>query len=293
MAFDRYDPARPVRVRLYSPHGFYPRHAVAIPGACLVVRDDLIVSAVQTEPLAAHWVGETPYSELEFLALEETRFLAAIALSVHPDDGMAVTYPLCGHVDVALGLDDEALLEAAQHYAAPEAEHASRGRTSMLPPRFGGPAYRWRDVGVDVGRVLEVARATQLNDHILIRGLGALLRADMCWQHHEIAEAAVMQLYVALDASFQMVLRTLREQGVTNPSGLDAGALIAEVFNPALDTGSYFEEYYEDRIKTMHPSSRFGVFGVAPLAADNFYHLRHGLIEVYCWLITKKRLAPA
>ena len=51
-----------------------------------------------------------------------------------------------------------------------------------------------------------------------MRGLAALLRADMCWQHREIAEAAVIQLYIALDASFQMVLRLLREQGMPNPT---------------------------------------------------------------------------
>jgi hypothetical protein len=49
--------------------------------------------------------------------------------------------------------------------------------------------------------VLDVVRATELNDHLLMRGLAALLRADMCWQHREIAEAAVIQLYIALVVS--------------------------------------------------------------------------------------------
>ena len=42
----------------------------------------------------------------------------------------------------------------------------------------------------------------------------------------------------------------------------------------------------------MHPSSRFGIFPVAPLEAD-FLFLRYGLIEVYHWLITKRVHAPA
>jgi hypothetical protein len=45
-----------------------------------------------------------------------------------------------------------------------------------------------------------------------MRGLGALLRADMCWQHREIAEAAVIQLYITLDVSLQLMLRVLRER---------------------------------------------------------------------------------
>jgi len=141
--------------------------------------------------------------------------------------------------------------------------------------------------------VLNVVCATQLNDHLLMRGLGALLRADMCWRHLEIADAAVLQLYVALDVSFQMILRLLREQGVSNPTALDAGALIDEVFNPGIETGSYFGDYYEDRIKVMHPSSRFGVFAVPPLYADDYFSLRHAMVEVYHWLITKQKLQPS
>ncbi|MCO1381794.1 hypothetical protein [Burkholderia multivorans] len=292
MAFSKHDPARPVRVRVFSPLGFYPKHSIAIPGARLLVRDDLIVSAVQVEPPEAHGFGDEHFSDLEFLALEETRFLAGITLGVHPDNGMAYTYPLSGHVDVAFGLDEGALLKAAQQHAARISERGWWGPGTVLPPACGGPAYRWREVGINVARVLDVVRATQLNDHLLMRGLGALLRADMCWQHREIAEAAVIQLYVALDVSFQIVLEVLRGQGVPNPSALDAGALIDEVFNPGISTGSYFEDYYAGRVKTMHPSSRFGVFAVAPLEADDYYHLRHALVEVYHWLITERKIEP-
>jgi len=115
----------------------------------------------------------------------------------------------------------------------------------------------------------------------------------MAWRHQEIAEAGQLLLYVALDVSFQLVLRVLRKRGLQNPSALDAGALIDEVFNPHLCTGSYFEDFYDARIKTMHPSSRFGIFPVAPLEADDFLFLRYGLIEVYHWLITKRVHAPA
>ena len=118
MPFNKHDPAKPVRVRIYSPLGYYPKHSIAIPGSRFLVREDLIVSAVQREPPEAHGIGVEHLSELEFLALEETRFLAAIALAVHPDDGMAYAYPLVGHVDVPCGLDDEALLEVARQQLA-------------------------------------------------------------------------------------------------------------------------------------------------------------------------------
>jgi hypothetical protein len=278
-----------LRVRVFSPLGHYPRHPIAIPGARLLVSDELIVSAVHVDQPEAHGLE---YSfELEFLALEETRFLAGIALAVHPDNGRAWTYPLHGHVDVDISLDDDKVIEAAQQLAARPSEHHWRTR-GVPPSACGWPAYQWREAGVNVDNVRNVACATQLHDHLLMRGLGALLRADMCCQHPEIADAAALQLYVTLDASFQIILRLLREQGVSNPTALDAGALIDEVFNPEIETGSYFESYYEDRIKTMHPSSRFGVFAMPPLDHDDYLFLRYAMVEVYYWLITKQKLQP-
>jgi hypothetical protein len=290
---DRYhhSPLSPrARVRLFSPLGLYPRHSIAVPDARLLVNDELVVSSVYVEPPAVHGVE---YSfELEYLALEETQFFAAIALAVHPDDGMVFTYPLYGHVDVDCGTDDDAVIEAARELAIRPPDHVSwsRGRAAP-PPACGGPGYQWREGGVDVDRVRNVVCAAPLNDHLLMRGLGALLQADMSWQHCEIEGVAALPLYVALDASFQMVLRLLREQGVSNPTALDAGALVdAEVFNQRHGAGNYFEDFYEDRIKTMHPSSRFGVFAATPLMADDYFFLRHALVEVYHWLITKQRL---
>src|SRR5580704_9737143 len=260
--YNRYPLSPRVRVRVFSPLGYYPQHSIALPNARLLVNDELIVSSVYVEPPEVHGLEHS--FELEYLALEETRFLAGIALAVHPDNGRAYTYPLHEHVDVDFGVDDDAVIEAAQQLATRIFDHSEWSRRTVPPPACGGPAYQWREAGVNVDNVRNVVCATQLNDHLLMRGLGALLRADMCCQHHEIADAAALQLYVALDASFEMILRLLREQGVSNPTALDAGALIDEVFDPEIETGSYFEGYYEDRIKTMHPSSRFGMYAVPP-----------------------------
>jgi hypothetical protein len=103
---------------------------------------------------------------------------------------MAFTYPLSEHVDVDFGLDDDALFEAAQQLATRISEDDWWSRREVLPPICGGPAYEWRDIDADVNvaRVLDVVRGTQLSDHLLMRGLGALLKADMCWQHREIAD---------------------------------------------------------------------------------------------------------
>jgi hypothetical protein len=173
MAFSKHDPAEPVRVRVFSPLGLYPQHSITIPGARLLVREDFIVSVVRVESPEAHGFGDEHFSDFEFLALEETRFLAAITLTVHPDEGMAYTYPLREHVNVAFGLDDDALLEVAQRHVARASESGWwRNRGAVGPPASGGSAYERREAGVDVARVLNVVRAIQLGDTYLCAGSG-------------------------------------------------------------------------------------------------------------------------
>ena len=114
----------------------------------------------------------------------------------------------------------------------------------------------------------------------------------MAWQHWPIAETALVMLYIALDASYQIILRRLRTLGASEPNTHDAGGYLDHTFNPGIDTGAYFQEFYETRIKVMHPSSRFGVFAIAPLEADEYYFLRDGLVQVFGFLITGRVLSP-
>ena len=100
-------------------------------------------------------------------------------------------------------------------------------------------------------------------------------------------------LYIALEESFRIFRRILTAEGVRDPSFLDAGAYLDRIFNPEMDTGGYFKEYYDTRIKVMHPdSNRFGVFAIAPLEADEYFYLRSSLVAVFDFLITKRILLP-
>jgi hypothetical protein len=101
-----------------------------------------------------------------------------------------------------------------------------------------------------------------------------------------------MMLYVALEASFQLFRRILQAKGNPNPTASDAGAYLDEAFNPHVRSGMpYFAQYYEDRIKTLHPQSRYGVFAYAPLAGDDYFLLHHALVDVYGFLVTGRVLA--
>ena len=163
----------------------------------------------------------------------------------------------------------------------------------MLPTAVGGPPYQHQQNEVDETLLSHLMSSIALDDHLLMRGLGAFLKASMLWQRTEFAEAATLMLFVALEASFQLVLRLLRSRGISNPSAEDAGNFIDATFNPpGMDAGSYFFESYVGRVKTMHPSSRYGVFPFAPLHADDYMHLRHDLLALFAFLITGHNNCP-
>ncbi len=107
----------------------------------------------------------------------------------------------------------------------------------------------------------------------------------MLGQYDLFLEEATYALYVSLDASFALIRRKMEQQGHKNPSAYEAAEWIDAAFGVPYDGYRYFEDYYDDRIKALHPNSRFGSFPFPPLAADDSYGLVPHLREVYKYLI--------
>ncbi|KAA0682217.1 hypothetical protein [Roseomonas genomospecies 6] len=281
-----------MRVRLMSPLGRYPAVTVASGTAKLLVDDGLIFTAMPVHPWEHH--GFEAYSEVEYLAFEEIRFLAALALSMHPDHGMVYAYPMRPSLElpVAEAWGGAQIAGAAQGCldAVVSAERTwPRGR--VMPPKAGGPPYEVHEHPLDLDLLDRLMGSISLRDHLLLSGLNSFIKADMLWQG-DVGEAAIQSLFVAMEVSFQLVLRVLKAHGNPNPTADDAGAFIDETFNPGIDTGRYFEEFYRTRIMSMHPHSRLGTFALAPLQADDYYFLRHALNEVFVFLITGSKSVP-
>jgi len=89
-----------------------------------------------------------------------------------------------------------------------------------------------------------------------------------------------------MEASLRIIQRKLREAGVENPTAKHAGAFVDRAFENRFESDGYFEDFYDDRIKTVHPESRFGVYPAAPLDADDFYDLHDMLVPLYDFLIS-------
>jgi hypothetical protein len=218
------------------------------------------------------------------LAFEEIRFLSAVLLSMRPDFGVLHFYPGGAHITGATS-DHHVLYKRAKRLALQDAD---RGSSNTIPLGSGAP-YRVSEQEIDENIYKLLASKISIRDHLMLRGLSAILKADMLQVHPEFGEEATSLLYVALEVAFQLTLRQLRSNGAVNPSALDAGQFLFSNFPNEVPGQRFFEEYYEDRIKTLHPLSRYGAFAFPPLNAGDFYGLRGGLIAVFQFLITGQR----
>jgi hypothetical protein len=127
-------------------------------------------------------------------------------------------------------------------------------------------------------------------DHVLLRGVQALIKSDMLAMHEEFMEEATMATFIAMEASFQLVRRHLQAMGNSNPSSADAGKWVYETFDEPMGVGApegmrYFEEFYDQRIQTVHPASRFGDIPYAPVMVDDWIHLRQALPGIFAHLV--------
>ena len=128
------------------------------------------------------------------------------------------------------------------------------------------------------------------DNHVLMRGIQALIKSDMLAGHGEFQEEGAIATFIALDASFQLVLRHLRANGNPNPSAKDAGDWLFKTFDEPLgvygaEGMKYFESFYEQRVQTVHPASRFGDMPFAPVMVDDRIHLRQSLPEVFAYIL--------
>jgi len=260
----------------------------------LILRDDIAFSAVVVQPPEVHGLEAEHESELEFLALEEIRFIGCIGLALHPERGMVYPYPLQIHVDLPLmriragsidAWNPEALVAQARILAASISSDDYRRRAAVLPPILGGPSWNTHQERLDLKLLRGMLENIAPDDWLPLRGLGALLRADMLWQHREFGEHAVMALHVAMEASFQLTRDLLEEFGVKNPTALDCGNYIDRIFG-FKGGHPYFKGWYDDRIICSHPSNRYGIYPFPPLSADDFYDLRPNLHSVFVYMIT-------
>src|SRR5690606_24979398 len=107
---------------------------------------------------------------------------------------------------------------------------------------------------LSVDLFIEYWQRLSTSNHVLMRALQALIKSDMLASHGEFMEEAAIATFIAMDASFTLVLRYLEGQGIKNPSSKDAGDWMYRVFDEPMgvhgaDGLKYFEGFYSQRIQ--------------------------------------------
>lgn len=285
--------------RVLSPKGVYPAKSVVFTNCVYVADEDLAFSVVRTEQP----MEDEPYSELQFLSRSEVRLYGALMLSVDREESYVAFYPfpygirlLCddadGSVDELLKVVKPLILKAitapdVHHpgYPAP-ARNPYRSTDIPLPALVGGTKYDFREKGIDYELAQRLFDSIDPRDDLAVRGVATFMKAAMLHFHYEFFEEATNTLFISLEASFRLVLRRLRESGKVNPTAKDAATFIHDAFSDVYRLEKYFEEDYEKRIFSFHPESRIGTYAFPPLAADDYYCLYDGLLEVFAFLLT-------
>jgi hypothetical protein len=247
-----------------------------------------------------HAQDHLPYSEVNWLEPQLVRLLGSFILSEEFFCGPAFSFYPIPHstfviqcatldlesVDVALSVK-QALLSTVGDANWPACVQE-----------------RWKEClshefrVVDSSQVNLVERALywkhiSTDDLVLMRGIQALIKADMLAKYPEFQEEAGIATFIALDASFELVLRHLRAKGVVRASAKDAGEWIYATFDEPLGVHGakdmkFFEDFYAQRIQALHPSSRFGESPYAPICIDDYQHLRDAIPQILGFLVTGK-----
>ncbi len=294
--------------RVLSPSGIYPSDNIEFPDAVYVADDELSFSV---HKVTTHTRGrdgeEESYSEVQWLNPAEVRLYGCLLLGIDVEYQYLAFYPHSNVEpleDAPNDLSDrEWLLEvvkpmlirqltAADHqvpgYPAPQ-KNAYQNSNIVLPPVVSGMEYDQRkDIDLELAR--QVYSSIQLDDDLYIRGLYTLIKGGMLVKHYEFLEEAIYSLFISMEVAFSLVRRALYSRGVKDPSSVDAMTYILEAFNEThriegKGVEKWFEEYYDRRIMSFHPDSRFGIVPHAPLYADDFSHLYRDMIEIFRYLI--------
>jgi hypothetical protein len=154
------------------------------------------------------------------------------------------------------------------------------------PPCGGGRPYEVNQYAtLSRKRFKKLLEGIDVHNHLLIRGLGALIKAGMLFRHGQFLEQACMSLWISLDANFQLFRREMAAKGHRDASAIDVGNYLDSLLGYQPTGERYFADFYEERVKTMHPESRFGVYPATPLCADEYSQLLGSLIPSYEYLI--------
>ncbi len=108
----------------------------------------------------------------------------------------------------------------------------------------------------------------------------------MLARHYFFIEEAAINAYISLEAALTIILRNIASVDRKSPKIADALQYIEATFPHGAGLADYFRLSYDNRIRTLHPESRFGASWAAPLMADDYLETYDELTSVYRHILT-------
>ena len=283
------------RVLLFKPLGQYPAGRLFTPNSFFSSDSDLVFSVTY----GGSWRmldEDVPYSEFDWASPEELRLLGSILLCEKRDDSLVRFYPAI-HYSPRIDANNLDLSKHDTIHAVKEllienySNSSSEFGDSIISECVGGIYKLVSPDRYNLNRLSLFWDKISVKNYVLMRGLYSLIKAEMLACYREFWEEAIIVSYIALEASFHLVRRELTSSGAKNPSANDAARWLYEHFDkpfglPEPTIEKYFQEFYEDRIKTLHPASRFGEAPFSPIMHDDFSHLRRSLREIFAYIVS-------
>ena len=236
---------------------------------------------------------------MDWLSLEEIRLMGSLMLCEMEGELRLAMYPIqyySPHLnDADVNLTDQDTLRELKYLVTREIDDPRQYPISSFARRATDKCLIERYTlltaeQLDLSRQAELWEAIDTKDHLLMHGLFTLIKADMLSTYSEFTEEAIQCCFIALEATFRMVLRTLKERGVANPTSKQAAEWVFDNFDwilgPDAKLDRYFAEFYDQRVTMFHPESRFGVFPYALVMHDDLYHLRPAIRSILGFLVS-------
>jgi hypothetical protein len=275
------------RVRLMSPLGCYPAVSCCFESAALIVSPELCFSIVRVSQ------EEWSFSGVDVLRAIEIPLYGSILLSGEAETPFLYPYPTDYSVlletESLASIDERCILDCKSFLL-----EMIRNTEPFLsgpfhkPPCLGGMKYNlipWNSKADDDR--LRIFRNLGTANPVILRGVNCLLKARMAFQHLEFGEAACIYLWVALDAAHSLVLKRLRDTGISNPTSKDAAKYFETISGYETEWERFFEDDYENRIRAIHPDNRFGAEAVPQFEADDFLELNGELMEFFHFFVSE------
>lgn len=286
-------------IQVFHPKGYYPSGLFLTDKGFFYADEDIAFSAVVEKP----WTIEEglPYSEVDWMGRELVRLLGSFIITdSFSYGGKSLFYPI-------LNACFQAVPEVKKSYSSKELAESIK---SSLLNYFKKHADNFHQVNkvkkcINTRYNLYTLNGEELvyqkigwksidpEVHLMTRGFQAIVKSDMLSTYPEFIEEAALAIFISLDASFELVRRELKQNGIQSPTSQDAGDWLYENFEKNLGFEKviglkYFEDFYSQRVQTVHPGSRYGDSPYAVLSVDDLYHLRNSLPSLYGFLAIGK-----